>query len=276
MAGDCGAPRSTTPTTPSHRRAPPGCPTTGHGATRSAAAAASTRWCTCADTATTSTTGPSRVHGVGLRVRAALLPAHGDGHRPGSALPRHQRADASRARPQPRTPTPCPRSSSTVRPQPVSRLTDDFNGAHAEGAGWHDLSISDGTRQSTAAAYLHPVREQQAQPDRLHRVARPEAALRRRPVRRCRVRTRRRARHRLRRRRGGDQRGRGGFAPVAAAVRGRAGRRAPSRWRRRRARPARRGPQSARPPAVRRRLRGGPTDPRRTDQPRRDVDAVAQ
>jgi choline dehydrogenase len=38
-------------------------------------------------------------------------------------------------------------------------LTDDFNGAVAEGAGWHDLSISGGTRQSTAAAYLHPVRD---------------------------------------------------------------------------------------------------------------------
>ena len=37
-------------------------------------------------------------------------------------------------------------------------VTDDFNGAHAEGAGWHDLSISGGVRQSTAAAYLHPVR----------------------------------------------------------------------------------------------------------------------
>lgn len=37
--------------------------------------------------------------------------------------------------------------------------TDDFNGAKAEGAGWHDLSISGGTRQSTAAAYLHPVRD---------------------------------------------------------------------------------------------------------------------
>lgn len=37
-------------------------------------------------------------------------------------------------------------------------LTDDFNGAHPEGAGWHDLSISEGVRQSTAAAYLHPVR----------------------------------------------------------------------------------------------------------------------
>ncbi|MDA2891449.1 GMC family oxidoreductase N-terminal domain-containing protein [Mycolicibacterium sp. BiH015] len=37
-------------------------------------------------------------------------------------------------------------------------LTDDFNGAHPEGAGWHDLSIAQGRRQSTAAAYLHPAR----------------------------------------------------------------------------------------------------------------------
>ncbi|MFJ9419202.1 GMC family oxidoreductase [Streptomyces sp. NPDC101227] len=37
-------------------------------------------------------------------------------------------------------------------------LTDDFNGATQEGAGWHDLSIADGSRQSTARAYLHPVR----------------------------------------------------------------------------------------------------------------------
>lgn len=37
-------------------------------------------------------------------------------------------------------------------------LTDDFNGADAEGAGWHDLSISGGARQSAASAYLHPVR----------------------------------------------------------------------------------------------------------------------
>lgn len=36
-------------------------------------------------------------------------------------------------------------------------LTDDFNGVDAEGAGWHDLSISHGARQSTAAAYLHPI-----------------------------------------------------------------------------------------------------------------------
>jgi choline dehydrogenase len=35
-------------------------------------------------------------------------------------------------------------------------LTDDFNGARPEGAGWHDLSISGGSRQSVAAAYLHP------------------------------------------------------------------------------------------------------------------------
>ncbi len=37
-------------------------------------------------------------------------------------------------------------------------LTDDFNGACAEGAGWHDLSIAGGIRQSSARAYLHPVR----------------------------------------------------------------------------------------------------------------------
>ena len=37
-------------------------------------------------------------------------------------------------------------------------LTDDFNGAVAEGAGWHDLSISDGVRQSTADAYLRSAR----------------------------------------------------------------------------------------------------------------------
>lgn len=37
-------------------------------------------------------------------------------------------------------------------------LTDDMNGPDAEGAGWHDLSITGGIRQSTAAAYLHPVR----------------------------------------------------------------------------------------------------------------------
>ncbi len=37
--------------------------------------------------------------------------------------------------------------------------TGDFNGTDAEGAGWHDLSICGGTRQSTAAAYLHPVRD---------------------------------------------------------------------------------------------------------------------
>lgn len=65
-----------------------------------------------------------------------------------------------------------------LRPAPVSRsvanplsqvfldaaaaagfpLTDDFNGAHTEGAGWHDLSITHGARQSAADAYLHPAR----------------------------------------------------------------------------------------------------------------------
>jgi choline dehydrogenase len=37
-------------------------------------------------------------------------------------------------------------------------VTDDFNGANPEGAGWHDLSITGGHRQSTAQAYLAPIR----------------------------------------------------------------------------------------------------------------------
>jgi choline dehydrogenase len=37
------------------------------------------------------------------------------------------------------------------------RETDDFNGAVQEGVGWHELTIADGKRQSTAVAYLHPV-----------------------------------------------------------------------------------------------------------------------
>ncbi|MFD9907543.1 GMC family oxidoreductase [Streptomyces sp. NPDC059063] len=36
-------------------------------------------------------------------------------------------------------------------------LTDDFNGARQEGAGWPDLTITGGTRQSAADAYLRPV-----------------------------------------------------------------------------------------------------------------------
>jgi choline dehydrogenase len=36
-------------------------------------------------------------------------------------------------------------------------VTDDHNGAQFEGAGYHDLIITDGRRQSAADAYLHPV-----------------------------------------------------------------------------------------------------------------------
>jgi choline dehydrogenase len=35
-------------------------------------------------------------------------------------------------------------------------VTDDFNGEQFEGAGYHDLLIKDGRRQSAAASYLHP------------------------------------------------------------------------------------------------------------------------
>jgi choline dehydrogenase len=35
-------------------------------------------------------------------------------------------------------------------------VTDDFNGEYAEGAGWHDLTITEGARESTSVAYLRP------------------------------------------------------------------------------------------------------------------------
>jgi choline dehydrogenase len=61
------------------------------------------------------------------------------------------------------------RPATSAQPNPLSPVfveaareagfpvTDDFNGEHAEGAGFHDLSITEGARQSTAVAYLHPV-----------------------------------------------------------------------------------------------------------------------
>ena len=66
------------------------------------------------------------------------------------------------------------RPATAADPNPLSQVfvdaavaagyprTGDFNGANPEGAGWHDLSITGGLRQSTAAAYLHPVTGQRA------------------------------------------------------------------------------------------------------------------
>jgi choline dehydrogenase len=60
------------------------------------------------------------------------------------------------------------RPATSAQPNPLSPVfveaaseagfpvTDDFNGEHAEGAGFHDLSIAEGARQSTAVAYLRP------------------------------------------------------------------------------------------------------------------------
>ncbi|MEM7800702.1 MAG: GMC family oxidoreductase N-terminal domain-containing protein [Chloroflexota bacterium] len=65
------------------------------------------------------------------------------------------------------------RPSTAKDPNPISQafldaaveaghsLTDDFNGANQEGAGWHELSIADGKRQSTAVAYLLPIMERE-------------------------------------------------------------------------------------------------------------------
>jgi choline dehydrogenase len=61
------------------------------------------------------------------------------------------------------------RPAISAQPNPLSQVfvdgaatagfpvTDDFNGEQAEGAGFHDLSITEGARQSTAVAYLRPV-----------------------------------------------------------------------------------------------------------------------
>jgi choline dehydrogenase len=61
------------------------------------------------------------------------------------------------------------RPAISAQPNPLSQVfvdgaetagfpvTADFNGEHAEGAGFHDLSITGGARQSTAVAYLRPV-----------------------------------------------------------------------------------------------------------------------
>ncbi|WP_237159243.1 GMC family oxidoreductase [Mycolicibacterium rhodesiae] len=63
------------------------------------------------------------------------------------------------------------RPAPAAHPNPLSRafldaarsagypLTEDFSGATPEGAGWHDLAIHEGMRQSAATAYLHPIRK---------------------------------------------------------------------------------------------------------------------
>jgi choline dehydrogenase len=73
---------------------------------------------------------------------------------------RPARGDSGPLRPAPST-QPNPLSAVFVQAAAAAGfgITEDFNGERAEGAGWHDLSIADGRRQSTSAAYLHPVRD---------------------------------------------------------------------------------------------------------------------
>jgi choline dehydrogenase len=66
------------------------------------------------------------------------------------------------------------RPAQAANPNPISQVfvdaaaaagypvTGDFNGRVPEGAGWHDLSITTGARQSTAKAYLAPIRGDRA------------------------------------------------------------------------------------------------------------------
>jgi choline dehydrogenase len=69
------------------------------------------------------------------------------------------RGDAGPMRPAPSaTPNPLSQIFVDAAASTGFPVTDDFNGGRPEGAGWHDLSIADGERQSTARAYLAPVR----------------------------------------------------------------------------------------------------------------------
>ncbi|WP_421106246.1 GMC family oxidoreductase [Streptomyces sp. NEAU-S77] len=56
-----------------------------------------------------------------------------------------------------RTATRSPRSSSMPPPRPGTRLRTTSTAPPRKASAGHDLSIADGKRQSTAAAYLHPV-----------------------------------------------------------------------------------------------------------------------
>ncbi|WP_034216398.1 GMC family oxidoreductase [Actinoplanes subtropicus] len=87
-----------------------------------------------------------------------------------SVLPYFRRMETAAGDPRYRGDSGPMRPAPSVTPNPLSAVfldaaaeaghpsTADLNGAVAEGAGWHDLSIAGGARQSTAVAYLHPVR----------------------------------------------------------------------------------------------------------------------
>jgi choline dehydrogenase len=73
------------------------------------------------------------------------------------------RGDSGPMRPEPsRTPNPLSQVFVDAAAATGHPVTPDFNGATAEGAGWHDLSITGGERQSTARAYLAPIRADRA------------------------------------------------------------------------------------------------------------------
>ena len=124
--------------------------------------------------------------GLGVRVGPAVLPEDGDGARGRirSAAPTGRCGPRPVAQPNPLSPGLRRRRGREAG----FPLTDDFNGEHAEGAGFHDLSITEGARQSTAVAYLHPVPRRRpnltvSTDSRARRLR-----LRRHDVHRCRVR----------------------------------------------------------------------------------------
>ena len=88
-----------------------------------------------------------------LRRPASALQAHGE--RPGRrrALPRCGRPIDPRPA---ANPNPISTAFVEAAREQGRTVTDDFNGEQFEGAGYHDLLIKDGRRQSAAVAYLHP------------------------------------------------------------------------------------------------------------------------
>lgn len=177
---------------------------------------------------------------------------------------------------------PAPSSS----PNPVSQTfldaaaeaghpaTGDFNGTEQEGAGWHDLAISDGARLSVASAYLAPV-EAHRPNDRVDGIAGAIAGGEGRPLRCRQIPARRRADDSVGSTRRHSERGCRGFTPVTAAVGNRTGRGTAGAWNPRRTRSTGCRTKLARPSPVQCGLRSNATDSARVHQSRRGVHALA-
>lgn len=111
------------------------------------------------------------------------------------------------------------RPAPAVRPNPLSQafldaarsagypLTGDFSGDAPEGAGWHDLAIHEGMRQSAAAAYSAPARQPPIESGRVDKLTCTQTCILRKPLHRSGVHPQRPSGDRRCNRRGGGERG---------------------------------------------------------------------